>query len=169
MFFNSTFNDDELEKEKNVVLEEIKMYEDTPDDIVHDLLSRAAYGTHSLGYPILGTEETLQTFTSQSLRDYIEDMYTPENIVISVAGNFKEDFTETIEQYFGNFTRGSKQVIEVKPGFHFNQLTRQKETEQAHLCIGFEGLPIGDENVYDLIIMNNIFGGSMSSRLFQEV
>ncbi|MFC5463716.1 M16 family metallopeptidase [Lederbergia graminis] len=169
MFFNSTFNDDELEKEKNVVLEEIKMYEDTPDDIVHDMLSKAAYETHSLGYPILGTEGTLATFTSDSLREYIHDMYTPDNVVISIAGNIEEDFIEHIEKYFGTFVRGNKQNADIAPEFHLNKVIKQKETEQAHLCIGFEGLPIGHKNIYDLMIMNNIFGGSMSSRLFQEV
>src|SRR5690554_1511228 len=92
MFFNSTFVKEELEKEKNVVLEEIKMYEDTPDDIVHDLLSKAVYGDHPLGYPILGTEETLRSFTGDSLKQYMHEMYTPENVVISIAGNISETF-----------------------------------------------------------------------------
>src|SRR5690606_6343932 len=143
MFFNSTFNDDELEKEKNVVLVEIKMYEDTPDDIVHDMLSKAAYETHSLGYPILGTEETLATFTSDSLREYIHDMYTPDNVVISIAGNIQEDFIEHIERYFGTFVRTNKQNADIAPEGHLNKLIKQKETEPAQLCICFEGLPIG--------------------------
>src|SRR5690606_319043 len=113
MFFQSTFDERELKKEKNVVLEEIKMYEDTPDDIVHDMLSKAAYETHSLGYPILGTEETLATFTSDSLREYIHDMYTPDNVVISIAGNIEEDFIEHIEKYFGTFVRGNKQNADI--------------------------------------------------------
>ena len=77
MFFNSVFDSEELNKEKNVVLEEIKMYEDAPDDIVHDILSKATYGNHSLGYPILGTDKTLETFTSEILKDYVNDTYTP--------------------------------------------------------------------------------------------
>ncbi|MBW8348918.1 insulinase family protein [Bacillus sp. IITD106] len=169
MFFHSTFDSEELSKEKNVVLEEIKMYEDTPDDIVHDLLSKAAFETHPLGFPILGTEETLETFNSDLLREYIHDMYTPENVVISIAGNVTEDFIHIVERYFGSFERGKKQAVESKPSFYANKYTRQKDTEQAHLCIGFKGLPIGHQDIYDLIVMNNIFGGSMSSRLFQEV
>ncbi|MBS4177073.1 M16 family metallopeptidase [Lederbergia citrea] len=169
MFFNSVFDKDELNKEKNVVLEEIKMYEDTPDDIVHDMLSKAAYETHPLGYPILGTEATLERFTSELLKDYVHNMYTPDNVVISIAGNIDESFISNIEQYFGSFERGTKQIVEISPKFHTNKITKQKDTEQAHLCIGFEGLPIGHEDIYNLIVMNNIFGGSMSSRLFQEV
>ncbi|MBS4207574.1 pitrilysin family protein [Bacillus sp. FJAT-50079] len=169
MFFHSTFDQEELNKEKNVVLEEIKMYEDTPDDIVHDLLSQAAYENHPLGFPILGTEETLTTFNRDLLMDYVHQMYTPENIVISVAGNISESFIHEIDALFGSFERGRNQATNVSPAFHPNKTAKQKETEQAHICIGFEGLPIGHDDVYDLIVMNNIFGGSMSSRLFQEV
>ncbi|MCJ7839688.1 insulinase family protein [Lederbergia sp. NSJ-179] len=169
MFFHSTFDDQELKKEKNVVLEEIKMYEDTPDDIVHDILSKAAYHNHPLGFPILGTEETLSTFTSDMLNQYIYDMYTPDNIVISVAGNIDEEFIRQIEKLFGFFERGKNRYSNEKPTFYSEQVAKQKNTEQAHLCIGFEGLPIGHEKIYDLIVMNIIFGGGMSSRLFQEV
>ncbi len=169
MFFNSTFAEDELNKEKNVVGEEIKMYEDAPDDIVHDLLSKAAFDHHPLGYPILGTEQTLSTFTSDLLRSYVEEMYTPEKIVISIAGNIDESFIKEVERLFGSFNRKGRRQEEAKPVFKSNHVTRQKDTEQAHLCIGFEGLSIGDPDIYSLIVMNNIFGGSMSSRLFQEV
>ncbi|MDQ1003713.1 putative Zn-dependent peptidase [Neobacillus niacini] len=169
MFFNSTFVEEELNKERNVVLEEIKMYDDTPDDIVHDLLSRAIYGDHPLGYPILGTEETLNTFTGDTLKEYIHNHYTPENVVISIAGNVSESFIKEVEKYFGSYEGGKSSITENIPTFHSNRLTRKKETEQAHLCIGFEGLKIGHEDVYSLIILNNILGGSMSSRLFQEV
>ncbi|WP_199426041.1 M16 family metallopeptidase [Thermaerobacillus caldiproteolyticus] len=169
MFFYSTFVDEELQKEKNVVLEEIKMYEDTPDDIVHDLLSKACYANHPLGYPILGTEETLRTFTGESLRRYMADYYTPDRVVISVAGNVKESFINQIEKYFGAFTAKQQTRQEQAPIFQPQKLARQKDTEQAHLCIGFNGLPVGHPDIYSLIILNNILGGSMSSRLFQEV
>lgn len=169
MFFNSTFVEEELDKEKKVVLEEIKMYEDTPDDIVHDLLSKAIYKDHSLGFPILGTEETLTTFTGDSLRTYMSDFYTPENVVISVAGNIGEDFIGKVEKYFGQFDGKQKETSSQKPVFHANRIAKKKDTEQAHLCLGYQGLPVGHEDIYSLIVMNNILGGSMSSRLFQEV
>jgi predicted Zn-dependent peptidase len=169
MFFNSTFVEEELKKEKNVVLEEIKMYEDTPDDIVHDLLSKACYANHPLGYPILGTEQTLNTFTGDTLREYMAENYTPDKVVISVAGNVEESFIHEIEKYFGSFEAKQKSREMVAPVFQPQKLARKKETEQAHLCIGFNGLPVGHKDIYSLIILNNILGGSMSSRLFQEV
>lgn len=169
MFFNSTFVQEELQKERNVVCEEIKMYEDTPDDIVHDILSKAIYEDHPLGYPILGTEETLETFTGDTLKQYMHDTYTPENVVISIAGNISEAFIKEVEHYFGSYEAGKLSIAENKPSFHANQSARKKDTEQAHLCLGFEGLHVGHDDVYSLIILNNILGGSMSSRLFQEV
>ncbi|WLD95201.1 pitrilysin family protein [Alkalihalobacillus sp. AL-G] len=169
MFFNSTFVDEELVKEKNVVLEEIKMYEDTPDDIVHDLLSQATYSHHPLAYPILGTEQTLKSFTGDSLRKYMNEYYTPDNIVISIAGNIDASFIQKVEDYFGGFKTEHTKPEMIKPQFCAEKKARKKETEQAHLCLGYEGLPVGDDSIFDLIVLNNIFGGSMSSRLFQEV
>jgi len=169
MFFHSTFDENELKKEKNVVYEEIKMYEDAPDDIVHDLLSKATYGNHSLGYPILGTEETLATFNGDSLRQYMHDYYTPDRVVISVAGNISDSFIKDVEKWFGSYEAKGKATGLEKPEFYTEKLTRKKETEQAHLCLGFKGLEIGHERIYDLIVLNNVLGGSMSSRLFQDV
>ncbi|MBM7579906.1 M16 family metallopeptidase [Jeotgalibacillus terrae] len=170
MFFNSVYDPEELEKEKNVVLEEIKMYEDTPDDIVHDLLGEAVYGKHPLGYPILGTESTLKSFTSEDLKKYVYEMYRPEDVVISAAGNIGPDFIKEIESLFEDYTSSieDKKDNEI-PEFHYTHLSRRKETEQAHLCLGFDGLPIGHEDTYSLIVLNNVLGGSMSSRLFQDV
>ncbi|KWW10963.1 MULTISPECIES: pitrilysin family protein [Bacillaceae] len=169
MFFNSTFDEEELKKEKNVVYEEIKMYEDTPDDIVHDLLSQAVYEKHPLGYPILGTEETLETFNSETLKKYVHDMYTPDKVVISIAGNVDEKLIQEVESYFGSYQGGEHRPELIKPAFHENRITRKKETEQAHLCLGYKGLEIGNDKTYSLITLNNILGGSMSSRLFQDV
>jgi len=170
MFFNSTFEEEELKKERNVVIEEIKMYEDTPDDIVHDLLGEAVYGSHALGYPILGTEDTIRSFTQDSLKQYVSDMYTPDQIVISIAGNVNESFIKEVEALFGSYTSEKSELAKIEPpDFHTRQLMKKKETEQAHLCLGFDGLPLGHEDSYSLIVMNNVLGGSMSSRLFQEV
>ncbi|MDM5358063.1 M16 family metallopeptidase [Peribacillus sp. RS7] len=169
MFFNSTFDGEELKKEKNVVYEEIKMYEDTPDDIVHDLLSKAVYENHPLGYPILGTENTLETFNSDTLKKYVHDMYTPDKVVVSIAGNVDEKLIQEVESYFGSYQGGEDRLELVKPSFHENRITRKKDTEQAHLCLGYKGLEIGNDKTYSLITLNNILGGSMSSRLFQDV
>ncbi|KAB7708098.1 insulinase family protein [Bacillus aerolatus] len=169
MFFNSTFVEEEMNKEKNVVSEEIKMYEDTPDDIVHDLLSKAVYKNHSLGYPILGTEETLASFTREGLKQYMHDMYTPDRVVISIAGNVNDELIQQAAKLFGSYEGVSRLTNDIPPETFAEKVSRQKETEQAHLCLGFEGLPIGHKDIYSLIILNNILGGSMSSRLFQEV
>lgn len=169
MFFHSAFDESEMESEKKVVLEEIKMYEDTPDDMVHDLLARASYGHHPLGYPILGTDEHLASFRPETLRQYMNKRYKPENVVVSVAGNVDDAFVERIDQYFGTYQNATEQESLQQPVFMAETMERNKDTEQAHLCLGFDGLAVADESMYSLIILNNVLGGSMSSRLFQEV
>ncbi|WP_096199409.1 M16 family metallopeptidase [Bacillus sp. FJAT-45350] len=169
MFFNSVFDEDELAKEKNVVFEEIKMVDDTPDDIVHDLLSKAAYGEHALGYPILGTVETLTAFNGDKLRDYMNRFYTADNVVVSIAGNINEKLIETIKETFSAVKSSKDERSFDEPVFLSNKISRKKETEQAHLCLGYEGLQIGHDDIYPLVLLNNLLGGSMSSRLFQEI
>lgn len=169
MFFNSVFDEEEMAREKNVVMEEIKMYEDTPDDIVHDLLAQATYGDHSLGYPILGTEEHLKSFSQETIRKYMSERYTPENVVISIAGNVDDSTISLIENHFGEFESNAKPEELIKPVFLPNDMLRNKDTEQAHLCLGYDGLALGDKDSYSLVIVNNVLGGSMSSRLFQEI
>ena len=169
MLFNSSFDEEEMEREKKVVYEEIKMYEDTPDDIVHDLLGTAAFGNHPLGYPIIGSEKQLKTFNKASLETYIKERYTPDNIVISVAGNVDESFVKAIEESFSSLQGVRKETEAPQPVFLANTINRNKEIEQAHFCLGYEGQSVSDKNTYSLIILNNVLGGSMSSRLFQEI
>ncbi|HET7629106.1 MAG TPA: pitrilysin family protein [Bacillales bacterium] len=169
MFFHSTFSADEMIKEKSVVHEEIKMYEDTPDEMVHDLLGQACYGDHPLGYPILGSEKVLDSFDSRTLRDYMKKSYTPDNVVISIAGHIDESIITYAEQFFGGFHGESGAAPTESPVFRTDKLARRKDTEQAHLCVGFRGLPVNHEEIFTLAVLNNILGGSMSSRLFQEV
>ncbi|GGN49987.1 MULTISPECIES: M16 family metallopeptidase [Oceanobacillus] len=169
MFFDSSFDEEEMEREKKVVYEEIKMYEDTPDDIVHDFLAQAAFGNHPLGFPIIGSEKQLESFHPAMLRDYMNEQYTPENIVISIAGNADESFVQLIDDRFGSFTRPGKKKEEMTALFVGDSITKNKDTEQAHLCLGYRGLPINDSSTYSLILLNNVLGGSMSSRLFQDV
>ncbi|MCM2674695.1 M16 family metallopeptidase [Alkalicoccobacillus plakortidis] len=169
MFFNSTFDEEELEKEKNVIGEEIRMVEDTPDDLVHELLSEACYGSHPLAYPILGTDQTLSSFTSADLRAYMDRFYTGDYVVISVAGNIDETLIEQLKTTFAKVKPTVQTEILTKPQFVQEQRIRAKEAEQAHLCIGYNGLAIDDPSIYSLVLLNNSFGGSMSSRLFQEI
>ncbi|RKD24280.1 zinc protease [Ammoniphilus oxalaticus] len=171
MFFHSTFDEEEITKERKVVIEEIKMYDDTPDDLVHDLIAKASFQNNPLGYSILGTEDVLNTFTRDTLIDYVEQRYTPSNLVITAAGNVSDQLLDSIQSYFSTFSRELKPSSGALDARDFDSTVRirQKETEQAHLCLAFPGLEIGNEDIYSLILTNNILGGSMSSRLFQEV
>ncbi|WCK52846.1 pitrilysin family protein [Aneurinibacillus sp. Ricciae_BoGa-3] len=170
MYFHSTFDEQEMAKEKNVVIEEIKMYDDTPDDLVHDLISSASYPNHPLGYSILGTEEVLNNLKRSDLERYIDSRYTPENTVVTVAGNIPNGLLDQIKRYFGSYSRGGSATEDKQsPIFVPGTLSKTKETEQAHLCLSFPGYEVGHPDIYSLILMNNILGGSMSSRLFQEV
>lgn len=169
MYFNSVFDGEELEKEKNVVIEEISMYEDTPDDLVHDLIARACYGDHSLGYSILGTEDVLRSLSRDDLLHYIDGHYLPANTVVTVAGNFDDALIEDIKRRFSALDRRSTLPDIKAPVFHGKTIAHHKATEQAHLCISLPGFPVGHEETYSLILLNNVLGGSMSSRLFQEI
>lgn len=170
MFFNSQLDAAELAKEKNVILEEISMYEDTPDDKVHDEASRAAYGDHPLAYSILGLEERLTAMDSSALRGYMNDTYTIENTVISVAGHVEEGaLLELLEKHFGRFSiKGAPSLIEA-PSFNGDYIFYKKKTEQNHICLSFPGCSISDPQLYAMILLNNALGGGMSSRLFQEI
>lgn len=170
MFFHSQFDEQELAKEKNVILEEISMYEDTPDDRVHDEASRAAFGDHPLAYSILGLKERLEAMGSDTLRDFMNERYTIENTVISVAGNVEDKkLLAMLEQYFGAFSRHSEPAVITPPDFRGDYLFHKKKTEQNHLCISFPGFSNADPLLYPMVLLNNALGGGMSSRLFQEI
>lgn len=171
MLFNSLFSKKNVTLEKKVILEEIGMYEDSPEELVHDILSEAAWNGSSIGYPILGTKKSLRRVGRESMLSYMSERYIPGNTVISVAGNFDEAALDgLLEEYFGSWRRDAGKIdgnyiAKFTPGIKI----KEKDTEQVHLCIGFEGLEIGDERLYPLLAVNNIFGGGMSSRLFQKI
>jgi predicted Zn-dependent peptidase len=169
MFFESVFAEAEIEKEKKVIIEEIRMVEDTPDDLVHDLLAEASLGNHSLGYQVLGNVETVQSFTRDDIIRYKERYYAPQNIVIAVAGTLPDDYDEQIAAAFANHKGNPLSETLCVPRFTPDVKVKQKPTEQTHLCIGLPGLSVGDPRIYTLVLLNNILGGNMSSRLFQEI
>ncbi len=171
MFFNSTFDENELDKERQVVLEEILMSEDAPDDDVHEQLWGVMYPTDALGLPILGTNKTLSTFSSDTIRQYIDKHYCPENIVVSIAGNVTKDLLLHIEELFGSFERSPNAVETTltNPVFHSGKFVKERDVEQSHLAISFPAISVMDPKLNDFIALNNIVGGNMSSRLFQEV
>jgi len=171
MVFNSIFLEQEIEKEKGVVLEEISMYEDSPDDVVHELLSANFFKSHPLGFPILGTRENIESFTRIKLFDYFKTFYTPHNLVISIAGNYEEvTLYRLLDKYFGNWME-AKQFYNDPPLLSPGKgvFYKYKDIEQTHLCIGCPGVVLGNEDIYAMMVFNNIFGGGMSSRLFQKV
>ncbi len=169
MFYRSLYADVEMDKEKNVIYEEIAMYEDTPDDLVHDLVAKAAYGTHALGYPILGTQDNLERFAAEDLRRYLEDYYVADEIVISVAGHLIDGAEELLEQHFGRIPLPGSHAPLDSPEFLGDTIFHQKKTEQNHICLSFPGCSHRDRDLYAMVLLNNALGGGMSSRLFQEI
>lgn len=170
MFFNSLFDEKEIEKEKRVVIEEIKMYEDSPDELIHDLFSEYVWDDHPLGKPILGTEESIRGLSREKILDYLSHHYAPDNLVVAVAGKINhEDVLKKLTPIFGEFKRGGKRILEGTPKEQAIQRYNTKDTEQMHLIIGVPGLGQDDEDIYPMHIFNNILGGGLSSRLFQEI
>ncbi|NLJ41918.1 MAG: insulinase family protein [Clostridiales bacterium] len=171
MVLNSTFNNGELEKEKGVILEEIAMYEDSPDDVVHELLSSKFFGSHPLGRPILGIAKNIKEYTQNGILKYYDLFYSPGNLVISIAGNFnRQDLIKLLEKYFGGWYKPGHEYIQLQFASPHNGISyKYKDIEQAHMAIGYPGVSLGDDDIYPLMVFNNIFGGGMSSRLFQRI
>lgn len=171
MFLNSTFDISEIEKEKTVIIEEINMYEDSPEDLVHDILEENIWKTHSLGSPISGKIKDIENITRDKLIRYFNKYYTPQNTVISIVGYFEEsDIIKQINSLFGNWQTNSLMTNkESKPLYKPAFVTREKSIEQIHMCIGFPGVSLNDKNLYAMSILNTAFGGGMSSRLFQKI
>ncbi|MFC4077882.1 M16 family metallopeptidase [Salinithrix halophila] len=170
MFFESTFQAEEIGKEQKVIEEEIRMVEDTPDDIIHDWLSSAAFSQHPLGYPVLGSVDNIRHFDRDTVRTYRDRHYRADQLVIALAGNLPRDWLQQVEARFVGFTgKTEKEESEEAPIYTAEVISRAKATEQTHFCLGLPGVPIKDSRIYSFILLNNILGGNMSSRLFQEV
>ncbi len=171
MIYNSKFDENDLKIEKRVIIEEINMYEDSPEELVHDVLSETVWKGSSLGSPILGTKESLEKIKRKSIHSYLEQQYIPENIVISIAGNVEYEYMmDLLESKFNKIpSKNNNSNSELTAKFNMDKQLKEKETEQIHLCIGFESLEHGNESLYTLMAVNNIFGGGMSSHLFQKI
>ena len=171
MFFNSVMDEEELNKERNVIYEEISMYEDTPDDKVHDEAAISAYGDHPLAYTILGTEERLANMSSETLKQFMANRYKVENIVISVAGHIHlESLKNLLETYFGHYKNyRTENELLIKPEFLGGYQFYQKKSEQNHICMSFQGCALGEPLQNAMVLLNNALGGGMSSRLFQII
>lgn len=169
MYYNSLFKDEDIELERGVIIEEINMYEDSPEDVALDSITERMWSGHPLGFNVAGTVKSVEGLTRDMMLDYMKRRYTPENTVISVAGCFDENMLINLcEKYF------SKTSIEVfhplsEVIFHSGRWKEKKEIEQTHLSIAYPSYDMRSERLYSQALLNNILGGSMSSRLFQSV
>ena len=177
LFHHSRFRIRDLEKEKQIVIEEIRTVQDDPEDYIHELHAKDVMGNHPIGRPILGTPRSMQQMNRRALLQYKRKHYRPENTIVAVAGNFSfAQLLDKANEYFGQWhgesvgkIPGNKRQNEW-PDHPQNQTSfHQKPLEQVHLCVGFNGLAVGHPDRYTAHVMNTIFGGGVSSRLFQEV
>lgn len=169
MYYNSLFSPEDIEVERKVIIEEINMYEDSPEDVAIDSLTEFIWENNPLGYQIAGTEESVGGITREMMLDYMERRYTPLNTVISVAGSFDENvLVELCEKYFSK-EKSSVEESVAPPEFFPGRKEREKDIEQTHLSIAYPGIKLSDDRIYEITLLNNILGASMSSRLFQSV
>lgn len=171
MYYNSLFDKDEMEKEKGVVLEEIGMYEDTPDELIHDIFMESMMNGHSLGHSILGTKETVSGITRDTITEFYNSHYYNENAVLCLAGRFDENTARSLVEKNFSQVRSSAGKAVLPPVNRSRILRRheERELEQVHLTIGFEAIKKDDPRRWALYLLSTITGGSMSSRLFQRV
>lgn len=171
LLLRARMDEEEFEKERGVILEEIAMCEDTPEDLVYDLLAEAYFGDHALSRPILGTAEQIASVTREALIEFKRRHYRPDNTVLAVAGRFDLDELKALAaRCFGGWhAEGNTPLpppVNICDG---RVITKEKDIEQVHLCLAFPGVAQDDDGLYALSVLNNLFGGGMSSRLFQRI
>ncbi|SHJ44641.1 M16 family metallopeptidase [Tepidibacter formicigenes] len=171
MILNPLFLEEDIIKEKSVVLEEIKMYDDSPEDLAHDLLFELIYKNEGLGMNILGTRNSLDNINRESVIEFFDNYYVPKNCVISICGNFKfEDIVSLLNEKLKGWNNNNFNSIDInKCEFNSGVVKKNKDIEQINLCMGLKSIELESNEVYALSVVNNIFGGSMSSRLFQNI
>ena len=152
------------------MLEEIKMYEDSPDELIHDLFLQTMWSGANLGEPTIGFADTIVRFTPDDLRAHMQRHYAPNAVVVAAAGNLEhERFAELVEREFGAFGGACVQPEPESPKTTPSRLIRHKDSEQAYVVVGTRGLSVRDERRYALSLLDTLLGGGMSSRLFQEI
>ena len=169
--FHSVFDPEELKKEQGVVLEEILMNEDSPEDLVSEESNMLFFGEEPLASPILGSKESVKAFTRESLLAYKNEFYVPNNVVVACAGNFEEAaLIESVTHWFDlpASTRATQPILQRFPGGKKEKFV-EKDVEQVHICLTLPGFARDSEGQYPLAVLSNIIGGSMSSRLFQSI
>lgn len=169
MIQNSTFPEDEIGKERDVILQEIGMTLDTPDDIIFDWYQETAYPEQALGAPILGTANIIENMQRDTLFDYVKRFYTGERLVISAAGGVPHDeVVKAAERIFSNLPSAANQNF-IAADYRGGEHRVEKELEQSHIVLGFQGIARDDPDYYASVLLSTILGGGMSSRLFQEI
>jgi predicted Zn-dependent peptidase len=172
MYHNSLFDNNELNKEKNVIIEEIRMYEDTPDEFIHDIFIENMFNGHPLSHPILGSIEGIDRSTRDLVYDFYDRHYRDDNSIFVIAGSFDEAMTrDLVDTYFTKRVRNSQpaHIPEPIPPERVAVSHREKNLEQVHFCLGTEGIKRSDSRRWSLYSLSTILGGNMSSRLFQNV
>lgn len=169
MYLNSLLPDKEVERERDVIIQEIGMCNDTPDDLIFDVYFETAYPGQPLGLPILGRVENIENMKKAQLQGYIKRWYTPENTVISAAGAVEhQEFVKLVEEYFSDFNAAPTEDAQLAI-YKGGDLRLDKDLEQTHLVLGFQSFSRLDQDYYTAQALSTLFGGGMSSRLFQEV
>jgi predicted Zn-dependent peptidase len=165
------FDSEDVKKERQVVLEEIKMDLDNPEYLLHEIFTRGFWPEHPLGRPILGTPETVRKFNRDSLRQRFQHWFAPDRLVLSAAGNVKhEQVLELVEREFGDLNPSGEPDADDAPSTHAPiHIESKRDLEQVHVCIGVPSVPLADERRFSVAVMNNLLGGGMSSRLFQNI
>jgi predicted Zn-dependent peptidase len=165
------FAADDIAREQSVVLEEIRMTQDNPEDLVHELYTQNFWNTHALGRPILGTPETVSAFTRDTLQAWFRRCYTPNHLVITAAGHLTHaQLVDLVSERFAHLTPAADDFSDPapEPAPHITLRTK-RELEQVHICLGVPALPLTDRRRFAVSVLNNVLGGGMSSRLFQNI
>ena len=171
MLLHSKFDDTDIVKEREVIEEEIDMYLDAPEELVHDALEEAVWRETGLGMPICGTRESLADMDSRVIKDYYNRTYRPQNTVIAVVGNFEyNEMVEKLEKVFGSWSPDGFEKIKYPAATYVPSLLAiNKDVEQIHMCFTFKAPERDSKYRFSLAVLNTLFGGGMSSRLFQEI
>jgi len=171
LVLNPLFKEEDIAREKGVILEEIKMDEDSPDYLVHEIFTQSFFKDHPLGKPILGTRDTVKKFERSSVLDFYKQCFTPENIVISAAGNLEhKKFVDLVKRHFAQLKPTKTNRKSRRPETASRIMLRNKKSlEQVQICMGVPSYPIAHEKRYASYILNSLLGGGMSSRLFQNI
>lgn len=170
MMINSLISKEDLEKEKSVILDEIDMYEDSPEDMVHEILQEKVWKDNSHGFIISGDKKTVKSFTREQVLDFKNRYYTGENIIISIAGSFEQDkIIAQLEEKFGSIpAKGDPQIL-IPPTFVRCDYRKSKDIEQAHINIAYDAITSLSPERYAFSVVNSVLGGSVNSRLFQKI